>query len=39
MKRRLIVCSDGTWQDLAKNYPTNVRTLAKIFCGMMVGYF
>lgn len=24
MKRRLIVCSDGTWQDLAKNYPTNV---------------
>jgi uncharacterized protein (DUF2235 family) len=24
MKRRLIVCSDGTWQDLDKQHPTNV---------------
>ncbi|MEG4495512.1 DUF2235 domain-containing protein [Microcoleus sp. D3_18_C4] len=24
MKRRLIICSDGTWQDLDQNYPTNV---------------
>jgi len=24
MKRRLIVCCDGTWQDLAQPYPTNV---------------
>jgi uncharacterized protein (DUF2235 family) len=29
MKRRLIVCSDGTWQDLAKNYPTNVVKMAQ----------
>jgi uncharacterized protein (DUF2235 family) len=24
MKRRLIVCCDGTWQDLFQGYPTNV---------------
>ncbi len=24
MKRRLIICCDGTWQDLAQPYPTNV---------------
>lgn len=22
--KRLVVCCDGTWQDLAKDYPTNV---------------
>lgn len=29
MKRRLIVCCDGTWQDLAQNYPTNVVKMAQ----------
>jgi uncharacterized protein (DUF2235 family) len=29
MKRRLIVCSDGTWQDLDQNYPTNVVKMAQ----------
>ena len=24
MKSRLIVCCDGTWQDLGQGYPTNV---------------
>ena len=24
MARRLIVCNDGTWQDLDQSYPTNV---------------
>jgi uncharacterized protein (DUF2235 family) len=24
MARRLIVCCDGTWQDLFQGYPTNV---------------
>lgn len=29
MKRRLIICCDGTWQDLAKGYPTNVVKMAQ----------
>jgi uncharacterized protein (DUF2235 family) len=29
MGRRLIVCSDGTWQDLYKDYPTNVVKMAQ----------
>jgi uncharacterized protein (DUF2235 family) len=24
MKRRLVICCDGTWQDLEQSYPTNV---------------
>jgi uncharacterized protein (DUF2235 family) len=27
--KRLIVCSDGTWQDLYKDYPTNVVKMAQ----------
>ncbi|MCU0541223.1 MAG: DUF2235 domain-containing protein [Oscillatoriaceae cyanobacterium Prado104] len=29
MKRRLIVCCDGTWQDLEQSYPTNVFKMAQ----------
>lgn len=29
MKRRLIVCCDGTWQDLGQSYPTNVVKMAQ----------
>ncbi|MGK7931925.1 MAG: DUF2235 domain-containing protein [Microcystaceae cyanobacterium] len=29
MKRRLIVCCDGTWQDLGQSYPTNVVKIAQ----------
>lgn len=29
MKRRLIVCCDGTWQDLDQGYPTNVVKMAQ----------
>ena len=29
MKRRLIVCCDGTWQDLEQSYPTNVVKMAQ----------
>ncbi|WP_449420147.1 DUF2235 domain-containing protein [Phormidium nigroviride] len=29
MKRRLIVCCDGTWQDLEQAYPTNVVKMAQ----------
>lgn len=29
MKRRLIVCCDGTWQDLNQSYPTNVVKMAQ----------
>ncbi|MDJ0578980.1 DUF2235 domain-containing protein [Crocosphaera sp.] len=29
MKNRLIVCCDGTWQDLSKGYPTNVVKIAQ----------
>ncbi|HLO46805.1 MAG TPA: DUF2235 domain-containing protein [Kamptonema sp.] len=29
MKRRLIVCCDGTWQDLEQGYPTNVVKMAQ----------
>jgi uncharacterized protein (DUF2235 family) len=29
MKRRLIVCCDGTWQDLDQFYPTNVVKMAQ----------
>jgi hypothetical protein len=28
--KRLIVCCDGTWQDLSRSYPTNVVKLAQI---------
>jgi len=27
--KRLIICSDGTWQDLFKDYPTNVAKMAQ----------
>jgi uncharacterized protein (DUF2235 family) len=29
MKKRLVVCCDGTWQDLSKEYPTNVVKMAQ----------
>ena len=29
MSRRLIICCDGTWQDLDTNYPTNVVKMAQ----------
>ena len=29
MKKRLIVCADGTWQDLDCPYPTNVVKMAQ----------
>ena len=29
MKSRLIVCCDGTWQDLGQGYPTNVVKMAQ----------
>lgn len=29
MKRRLIVCCDGTWQDLEQPYPTNVAKMVQ----------
>lgn len=29
MKRRLIICCDGTWQDLGESYPTNVIKMAQ----------
>lgn len=29
MKRRLVVCCDGTWQDLDQGYPTNVVKMAQ----------
>jgi uncharacterized protein (DUF2235 family) len=28
--KRLIVCCDGTWQDLSASYPTNVVKMAQI---------
>jgi hypothetical protein len=29
MKRRLIICCDGTWQDPAQVYPTNVMKMVQ----------
>jgi hypothetical protein len=32
MGRRLIVCNAGTWQNLSKDYPTNVVKMAQAIC-------
>ncbi|MFB2837877.1 phospholipase effector Tle1 domain-containing protein [Floridanema evergladense] len=29
MKKRLVVCCDGTWNELRSSYPTNVVKLAQ----------
>jgi uncharacterized protein (DUF2235 family) len=36
MNRRLIVCSDGTWQDLDNNHPTNVVKMTQAI--LPIGY-
>jgi len=28
--KRLVICSDGTWNQPGKGYPTNVQKLAKV---------
>ncbi|ACK70034.1 conserved hypothetical protein [Gloeothece citriformis PCC 7424] len=30
MKKRLVICCDGTWQELGSTYPTNVIKLARL---------